>query len=201
VEGKVKSLLAAEIYKLKQSRLAVGLLLLTFVVPTYVIPFIRSDRAYGTTSEETMRWAAAVFMNLNYILAGIFMGLVITSEFQNGLIRNAVCMGKSRVQIYQSRLFSASVITLAIFISYSLSKVMFVGFIEGFANLNWVAIGKYGAVFIPYNLAIAATFTFFAFIGKKSGVAVALCLIYTMFIFHSPSLLYVPFIPQFYIYT
>ena|GEM_PF-2032256 len=197
----MKSLLTAELYKLKQSKPVIGLLVLAFVIPTYVIPFVRRGRAYSTASEETLRWAAAVFMNVNYIIAGIFIGLVITSEFQNGLIRNVICMGNSRVQIYLSRLFSASVITVAIFIVYSFSKIVLIGFMEGFAGLDWVVISKYGMVFLPYYLAVAATFTLFAFVSKKSGITVALCFIYTMFIFHSPSLLDVRFLPQFFIYT
>ncbi|MCL2605620.1 MAG: ABC transporter permease [Defluviitaleaceae bacterium] len=197
----MKSLLVTEIHKLKQSKPVIGLLLLAFVMSVYVIPFINADRERGVDPIITMREAMTLFTVIHYILVGIFTGLVIGSEFENGLIRNALCLGKGRIPIYLSRFFSVSVLSVAVFTLYSVSKVFLIGYAEGFANLDWTTIIKYWVVLLPYYLAVAAAFTFFAFVARHSGVAVTLCIAYTILIFLLPGPYDAWFIPQFYVFA
>jgi len=197
----VKSLLVAEMYKLKQSKPVIGLLLLALAMSAYVIPFIYGDRVRGVEPAITMRESLTLFTVIHYLLVGIFVGVAIGGEFENGLIRNALCLGKNKIEVYIARLFSASFLAVVVFTLYSISKIIFIGYMEGFAGFNWATIGGYWVVFLPYYLAVSAAFTFFAFIAKHSGVAVTLCMAYTLLIFLLPGPFDVRFIPQFYIFS
>ena len=165
----MKNLLRAEIYKLKQSKLAMGFLLLGFAMSLFIIYGIFWDRANGAYTPNNLREGIMLSTIIHYVLVGIFTALVVAGEFENGLIRNALCLGKSRVKIYLSRLFSVSLLSLVMFTLYSMGVLIIVGCMEGFASINWLTTLTYWLILLPYYLAVAATFTLIAFVAKQSA--------------------------------
>ena len=62
--------------------------------------------------------ALAVLSNLYGFIAAVFAGLFISTEFSQGTIRNALCVGVSRTKIYLSKLtVSAALLALCMFLS------------------------------------------------------------------------------------
>jgi ABC-2 type transport system permease protein len=62
--------------------------------------------------------ALAVLSNLYGFIAAVFAGLFISTEFSQGTIRNALCVGVPRTKVYLSKLsVSAALLALCMFLS------------------------------------------------------------------------------------
>ncbi|MDR1147105.1 MAG: ABC transporter permease [Spirochaetaceae bacterium] len=78
--------------------------------------------------------ALATLSNLYSILAVVFAGLFISTEFTQGTIRNAICVGVSRMQIYLSKLtVCAAMLALCMFLSTAAFIITFT-IMYGFGN-------------------------------------------------------------------
>jgi ABC-type transport system involved in multi-copper enzyme maturation permease subunit len=126
-------LLNAEFYKLK-SNIALKLLPLAAVVMTIVTVgfmfFVSSGatvegEAFTVTDvfgfEPAGRLGAGALVTLTSLygfIAAVFAGLFISTEFSQGTIRNALCVGVSRTKLYLAKLaVSATVLALCMLLS------------------------------------------------------------------------------------
>jgi ABC-type transport system involved in multi-copper enzyme maturation permease subunit len=117
--------LNAEFYKLKDNIALKLLPLAAVVMPLVAIGFMRfvSDgatvegQAYTVTdvfgfepAGSLGAGALAVLSNLYGFIAAVFAGLFISTEFTQGTIRNALCVGVSRTNVYLSKLAVSGVL-------------------------------------------------------------------------------------------
>ncbi|MDR1326452.1 MAG: ABC transporter permease, partial [Treponema sp.] len=127
------NILNAELYKLKSN---IGLKLLPLaavVMPLVVVGFMRFVSGGATVEGEAYTvtdvfgfepagylgaGALSTLSNLYGFIAAVFAGLFISTEFSQGTIRNALCIGVSRTKVYVSKLaVSAALLALCMFLS------------------------------------------------------------------------------------
>jgi ABC-2 type transport system permease protein len=145
------SIISADFFKLRKN-IALWLLPVAAIVATLVTAvFIRfSDGAtiegggevvsaqdiFGfDTSGSVGVNAMSTISQLYAILGVIFAGLFISNEYSNGTIRNALCIGKSRVQVYLSKLLTACgmmlIVTFSSLVAFIGSLTLLYGFGDG----------------------------------------------------------------------
>ena len=175
------TLISAEIYKLKQTKFVTGLLIISAIFALFLILYTFNTQVLPHRSLRLLLREATAFASIIHgIFAGLFIGLCIASEFNRGLIRNAICLGKSRIFIYLSRLFSASLLIIIFLAIFIIPANIIYGLSEGFSNIIWIDMGMDFMLFFSHYLALAAIFTFFAFISKSPGATTAFSAIYIL---------------------
>jgi ABC-2 type transport system permease protein len=135
--------------------------------------------------------ALATLSNLYGFIAVVFAGLFISTEFSQGTIRNALCIGVSRAKVYMSKLIvSAALLAFCMFLScitFTAGFTVIYGFgsIDGFIqdaltvfilqflyHFTYAAIACLLAFLIP-NIVI--TVAIGIIIVVASGVVVEIC--------------------------
>jgi ABC-2 type transport system permease protein len=190
-------ILNAEFYKLK-SNIGFKLLPLAAVIMTVVaIGFMFFVSSGATVEGERFTVtdvfgfepagrlgakALATLSNLYGFIAAVFAGLFISTEFSQGTIRNALCIGTSRTKAYLSKLtVSAAVLALCM----ALSCAAFIaGFTLTYSFGGTTAIGGFWrdtltvfALQFLYHFTYAATGCLLAFLIPNIVITVAIGII------------------------
>ncbi|MDR1292840.1 MAG: ABC transporter permease [Clostridiales Family XIII bacterium] len=104
--------------------------------------------------------------NLYAILAVVFSGLFISNEYASGTIAGALCIGKSRVQVYLSKLLTSStmmlLVTLVSVLAFIGSFTVLYGFGDG-SHFPGETLKIFGLQFL-YHLCYAALACMLAFL-------------------------------------
>lgn len=126
--------------------------------------------------------ALSSISNLYAILAVVFSGLFISSEFTNGTIRNALCIGKSRTGIYLSKLLSGAVMLLG---TMAVSLAAFIGLFTvmyGFGDGSGFLIETLKVFALQYllHMTFAAVAFMLAFLIQNIVFSVAVGIFWTV---------------------
>ncbi|MDR2803656.1 MAG: ABC transporter permease [Treponema sp.] len=153
--------------------------------------------------------ALATLSNLYGFIAAVFAGLFISTEFSQGTIRNALCVGVSRTNVYLSKLsVSAVLLALCMFLSCMtfiagftvtygfgngagfLRDTLTVLFMQFLYHFTYAGIGCLLAFLIPN---IVMTVAIGIIIVVASGILVEICSAFDVLNGIAP------FIPQYYV--
>ncbi|MDR1272703.1 MAG: ABC transporter permease, partial [Clostridiales Family XIII bacterium] len=175
------NIISSDYYKLRKN-MAFWLLPLSAVVATVVTAcfmlFVDSATVEGGEAVSAMDvfgfspsgalGANAMFAisNLYAILAVVFSGLFISNEYANGTIRNALCIGKSRVKVYLSKLLVGFTMTLLVMFVSLLAFIGSFPVLYGFGNGAHFLVGtaEIFALQLLYHLTWAALACMLAFL-------------------------------------
>jgi ABC-2 type transport system permease protein len=127
-------------------------------------------------------FAMSSISNLYAILAVVFGGLFISNEFANGTIRNALCIGKSRLGVYLSKLLSGGAMLL---LTMLMSLVAFIGVFTamyGFGDGGGFLLDtlKVFSLQFLYHLTFAAVACMLAFLVQNMVFSVAIGIFWTI---------------------
>jgi ABC-2 type transport system permease protein len=113
--------------------------------------------------------AMSAITNLYAILAVIFGGLFISGEYVNGTVRNAVSIGKSRVQMYLSKLLAGFTMTLLVMLASLLAFIGSFTVLYGFGDGSGFLVEtvKLFALQFLYHAAYAALACMLAFLIRN----------------------------------
>ena len=110
------NLLAADFYKLRRCKsFYICLGILAAVVAYIIIDFGSSSHMKEQLSPNTFHWIYMIFKEKAFlpyfmpVLQAIFITMLITSEYNMGIIKDSVSLGFSRTKIYMSKLITISV--------------------------------------------------------------------------------------------
>ena len=202
----MKTLLLANIYKLSKSKSVIGSLICLnlYIIAVYTanINWVRTNNA---DMQVVLHETSSLTLMVHYLVFCIIIGIHIAGEFRNGLIRNAISIGKSRFDVFLSLYFSASLITVTFFFMSSVTLLIVIITMENFKSINWINVAWFGLVYFSNYLALTATFAFISFISKNFAVAITFCFIYTLIPFLlyglTSELFFVNIFPHFHIYA
>jgi ABC-2 type transport system permease protein len=218
------NILSAELFKLK-SNIGFKLLPLAAVImPLVTIGFMLFVSGGATVEGEAFTvtdvfgfepaghlgaGALATLSNLYGFIAAVFAGLFISTEFSQGTIRNALCVGVSRTKVYFSKLaVSAVLLAFCMFLScvtfiagftltYGfgnganfLQDSLTIFFMQFLYHFTYAGIGCLLAFLIPNIVITVATGII---IVVASGVVVEICTAFDVLNGIAP------FIPQYYV--
>jgi ABC-2 type transport system permease protein len=126
--------------------------------------------------------AMSSISSLYAILAVVFSGLFISNEFVNGTIRNSLCIGKSRVGVYLSKLLSSAFMLLVIMVvslaAFILSFSIMYGFGDG-GGFFLDTLKVFGLQFL-YHMTFAAVACMLAFLIQNIVFSVAAGIFWAM---------------------
>ena len=181
----MKSLVAAEWYKLRRSKVlaivlaGVSALAVVDALSAYFLQdsLLRGDNAVSALADQSS------FLSL-WIAA--FVGFFVASEFQTGAIRNVLALGKGRTAVALAKLFSACVAVAAILAVLGLVATVAYTAAVGFGDKT---AGEFLAFFavnfvlqVAYQLPQAAVFTMFALLSRSIGLTILFSIGYVIFV-------------------
>lgn len=187
------NLISAEVYKLMRSRAFYVLLIVVFALAALtgigflVVPFKFLKSAYGGLPVEAGLMPFAVIkhtMQLMVICLGVFAGVQISAEFDNGTIRNPIAVGRRKIDYFIGKLV-ASFIASFIFVVTTMIVVTAVILLR----IDWITTFdmKYVwdvFVFIVANtfvlLAYSQIFTMLAFLLRNLGGTIGIAVTFTI---------------------
>ncbi|MDR1533056.1 MAG: ABC transporter permease [Clostridiales bacterium] len=170
------TLLSAEKYKLLRSRALYVILGCLGAIFAFSLWKAVTD-GYVTLGKDGV-YAPAAMDFIFTLWFPAFIGFFAAMEFQNGTIRNILCLGKSRLMVYLSKLAAvyAGVAVMILFVSAAATAGYSAAF--GFGD---IALEEYAASFLRAFLlqivcfsALASVFTMFAFISGTPIMTVIL---------------------------
>jgi ABC-2 type transport system permease protein len=178
------NLLAAEIIKLLRSKKLWIVLIIFSLLPILQAALDRHDKngeALIQKLDTVVNGATGVLMmekNGMTILLVIsaFISFFIGEEFQNGTIRNALSLGRSRTLYYLSKLAIASMLTFIGVLLLTVIGMISYSIVFGFGEVAEIndyasyAVRTFATLFILI-LASASIFVMVSFLTKNSGIS------------------------------
>ncbi|MGG0720225.1 ABC transporter permease [Robertmurraya massiliosenegalensis] len=188
------NLLTAERIKLIRSKKLLIVLAILSLLP--IIQAVNSKMivSYGTelvqAKDTVINGATGILMmeknGLTVLLAMCaFIGFFIGEEFQNGTIRNALSLGRSRTHYYLSKLVIASllafvgVVVMTALGMISFSIVLGFGEVSEISNYGWYAMKTFITLYILI-LANVSIYVMISFITKNSAISLVWSFLYTI---------------------
>lgn len=196
------NLLAAERLKLISSKKLWIVLGLLIFLPIYQAGLTEFNSYYGVAPEQAkdkvINGATGILMleknglNILFII-GAFISFFIGEEFQNGTIRNALSLGRSRTYYYLTKLSAAALVTLIASVIMTALGMICYSILYGFGQVpgisNYMVFSA--KVFVILYLLILANISVYvmiSFLSKSSGIALVWTFIYTAVTAAAPSL-------------
>lgn len=118
------------------------------------------------------------------LIMSAFICFYIGEEFQNGTIRNALSLGRSRTLYYLSKLMIAALVSLAgVFVMtvigiVSFSIVFDFGEVAGISNYLWYAVKAFTTLYVLI-LGNVSIYVMISFLTKNSGISLIWSFLYT----------------------
>jgi ABC-2 type transport system permease protein len=137
---------------------------------------VNASDVFGFTPEGAMGVQALQSNSSIFaILAVVFAGLFVSNEFATGTIRNALCIGKSRIQVYISKLTMSGVMLFIIMFVSAVAFIASFSIMYGFGDsADFVATSiKVFALQLLYHLAYASLACMFAFLIQNTVFSVS----------------------------
>ncbi|MDR1101069.1 MAG: ABC transporter permease [Clostridiales bacterium] len=128
-------------------------------------------------------YALSSISNLFAILAVVFSGLFISSEFAGGTIRNAICIGKSRIKVYLSKLVMCGIMLLIIMLAAAVGFIVIFTVMYGFGDGSGFladSLKVFGLQFL-YHLTYASLACMLAFLIQNIVTSVSVGIFCTIF--------------------
>jgi ABC-2 type transport system permease protein len=188
------NLLTAERIKLLRSKKLWIFLGILVLLPLFQVGNSKLTVHYGTmlvqAKDTVINGATGILMmekNALTILLVIsaFISFFIGEEFQNGTIRNALSLGRSRTHYYLSKFITAAIHALvgvsAMTAIGMISFTVVFGFGEVAAinNYFWFALKSFSTLYL-LMLANVSIYVMISFLTKNSGVSLVWSFIYTI---------------------
>jgi ABC-2 type transport system permease protein len=203
------TLIFAEWYKLLRSKVLA--IILVGVTAQTVIQVLAN---YNYTKPILGQFGVFAPAGLSFLLQVwllAFVGYFVTSEFQNGTMRNMLALGKSRMHVYLSKLVSNFIALAAIYTTIILVATVGFSSVSGFGDMP---LDKFWRFFtwsffmqLLYHFIFAAIFTMFAFVSRSLGMTIFLGLGYLIIMIFFPGVLRnmgissaIEYFPDYYIY-
>ena len=162
------TLLSAEKYKLLRSK-AFYIILGCFSVMTAFIVLNLVNFSHHVFGKDGV-YAPAISYNFIIFCFPAFIGYFAATEFQNGTIRNALCIGKGRLAVYLSKTIAVFAGIAAMILLISVVSTVGYSAASGFGDITML---EYTASFlrafllqVVYFSAIASVITMLAFISR-----------------------------------
>lgn len=188
------NLLIAERIKLFRSKKLWIVLSLLSLLPIYQVANSRMSVHYGAKPiqaiETVINGATGILMmeknGLTILLVvSAFISFFIGEEFQNGTIRNALSLGRSRTHYYLSKLLIAALLSfVGVFVMTALGMISF-SIVFGFGEVAEInhylsyAIKTFSTLYLLI-LANVSTYMMISFLTKNSGISLIWSFLYTM---------------------
>ncbi len=188
------NLLTAERIKLARSKKLMIVLAILSLLPIIQAANSKMVVNYGTeliqAKDKVINGATGILMmeknGLSILLVMCaFIGFFIGEEFQNGSIRNALSLGRSRTHYYLSKLVTAALLTLVGVIAMtaigiaSFSVVFGFGEVAEISNYFGFAIQSFTTLYLLI-LANVSIYVMISFLTKNSGIALVWSFLYTI---------------------
>ncbi|MDF1506968.1 ABC transporter permease [Robertmurraya sp. DFI.2.37] len=188
------NLLTAERIKLIRSKKLLIVLSILSILP--IIQAVNSKMmvGYGTeliqAKDTVINGATGILMmeknGLTVLLTMCaFIGFFIGEEFQNGTIRNALSLGRSRIHYYLSKLLMVSllafvgVVVLTALGMICFSIVLGFGEVSEINNYGWYALKTFMTLYLLI-LANVSIYVMISFITKNSAISLVWSFLYTI---------------------
>lgn len=188
----MKTLIAAEWYKLLHGKV-LFIILLGTVAQTllFQILYVLANRPQGPGQLGFMVLAnTSLFLQI-WLLG--FVGYFVSSEFQNGTMRNILALGKSRTQVYVSKLLSVCIAIFTICVVITIVQAVWLTVINGFGTMPLNEFLNISALTFSmqllYHLTFAAVFTLIAFLSRSMGMTLMLGIGYWIVLMNGPAVL------------
>lgn len=188
------NLLTAERIKLFRSKKLWIVLSILSILPIYQAANSKLSVHYGTklvqAIDTVINGATGILMidknGLTILLViSTFISFFIGEEFQNGTIRNALSLGRSRTHYYLSKFVIAAllslvgVIVMTILGMISYSVVFGFGEVAGIGDYFSYAIKSFGILYLLI-LANVSVYVMISFLTKNSGISLVWSFLYTI---------------------
>ncbi|UOQ87183.1 ABC transporter permease [Gracilibacillus salinarum] len=188
------NLLTAERIKLFRSRKLIIVLAILAILPIIQVANSKMTVHYGNelvqVIDTVINGATGVLMikknGLTVLLVlSAFINLFIGEEFQNGTIRNALSLGRSRTHYYASKLVIAAILSLvgvlimAVIGMISYSAVFGFGEVAEINNYAVYAVQSFGTLYLLI-LANVSIYVMITFLTKNSAVSLIWSFLYTL---------------------
>lgn len=188
----MKMLISAEWYKLFHNKV------LLFIIGGVIAQTLLVIALYHTANRPLGPGQTGIMMLVNtslfsqiWILA--FVAYFISSEFQNGAMRNILALGKDRTHVYISKLFSTCFATSLILIIVAIVSTVGLTAFYGFGDMNFSEFLRYFTTTFfmqfMYHLPHAAVFLTVAFLSRSLGMTLMLGIGYWIVNANVPSIL------------
>lgn len=188
----MKTLIAAEWYKLLRGKVLIVILAGT-VAQTLVFQILYqlANRPQGPGQGGVMVLAnTSLFLQI-WMLA--FVGYFISTEFQNGTMRNTLALGKNRTHVYLAKLLATFVAIAVICVAVTIVQTVWLTVVNGFGDMSFNKFLSYFALTFSmqllYHLTFAAVFTLFAFLSRSMGMTLMLGIGYWIVLMNAPAVL------------
>ena len=192
----MRELIKAELYKMRQSKLFVILLIIIAaqaVMQTALVYIVQNDLFtvgrdaevlainFALTGQNGVLMLNNALLILPVCLAA-FVGMFVAAEFQNNTVRAALALGKKRETIYFSKLFS-SCTAIAIFLIVSVAATtLCMTLFFGFGNMPFTQylIQLFTTLRFHFFLfsTFASVFCMIAFLCRNTGAAIIIGVVY-----------------------
>lgn len=187
------NLISAEVYKLMRSRAFYTLLIVVFVLAALtaigflVVPDDFLERAYGGLPVEAGLMPFAVLkhtMQLMVICLGVFAGVQISAEFDNGTIRNPIAVGRRRVDYFVGKLITSLIASFIFVFTTMITVTAIILF-----RVDWITtfdvkyvwdVFEFGLANTFVLLAYSQLFTMLAFLLRNLGGTIGIAVTFTI---------------------
>ncbi|KKB39969.1 ABC transporter permease [Bacillus thermotolerans] len=188
------NLLTAERIKLLRSRKLWIVLSILFLFPIYQAANSKMVVHYGgklvQATDTVINGATGILMidknGLTILLVmSAFISFFIGEEFQNGTIRNALSLGRSRTHYYLSKLVTAALVSLVgvvimtVMGMVSFSVVFGFGEVAGISDYVSYALKIFSTLYVLI-LANVSIYVTVSFLTRNSGVSLVWSFLYTI---------------------
>jgi ABC-type transport system involved in multi-copper enzyme maturation permease subunit len=192
-------LIKAEWYKLWRSRLFYVLLIVIACVAAFytgVVKFLDTNPlaqgeavAVGDVFAFPAAGQSGVFLlgELSVMISiclAAFVGLFIASEFNNGTIHHALALGKSRAEVFFSKLFSAGVVTTTFLLAACIISTAGLTLLFDFGTLSFGEYLKQLFAVLSLQLLLHVTysilFCLIAFLNRSTGHTILISIGYVL---------------------
>jgi len=188
------NLLAAEKIKLSRSKklmIVIGIFLLLPIIQVVNTQLnVSNGKELVQAVDTVINGASGILMidknGLTILLViSAFISFFIGEEFQNGTIRNALSLGRSRMHYYLSKLATAAIVSLlGVFVLTAMGMISFsivfgFGSVAEISNYLPYAMKTFSTLYLLI-LANVSIYVMISFQTKNSGVSMVWCFLYTI---------------------
>lgn len=185
------NLLRSDFYKLRRSKsFFICLGMLAAIVAYIIIDFSSSAHIKEELSPSTFHWIYMFFYERSFLpyfiplFQAIFITMLITSEYNNGTIKDPVSLGFSRIEIYISKLITVSVgsilmMLVAIF-SIVITSIFVFGIYGSFSMYDLLLIVRMFFIQTLLYAAYGSLFLMIAFLIKNIGGTMAFGIFFSL---------------------
>ena len=188
------NLLTAERIKLLRSKKLWIVISILILLPIYQVVNSKISVNYGSdlvqAKDTVINGATGILMmekngfTILFVICA-FISFFIGEEFQNGTIRNALSLGRSRTHYYLSKLVTASLLSLVGVIIMTIlgvigfSVVFGFGEVAGITNYLSYATKTFGTLYLLI-LANVSIYVMIGFLTKNIGISLVWSFLYTI---------------------